>query len=89
MNSDNLEVALRCSAMSNRSAISLCYNLFIENSPYAIVLNYKLFYTLWKVLKSQKVGITQLAIGIDAQVTHHVVAMEKSAEYTNCTKCNK
>ena len=28
-------------------------------------------------LKSQIVAITHLAIGIDTQVTHHVVAMEK------------
>ena len=29
--------------------------------------------------KSQKVAITHLAIGIDSQVTDHVVAMEKVA----------
>ena len=28
-------------------------------------------------MKSQKVAITRLAIGIDSQVTHHVVATEK------------
>ena len=39
-----------------------------------------LSYSLWKVLKNQKVGITHLAIGIDIQVTQHVVAMEKVAE---------
>ena len=32
------------------------------------------------MLKSPKVAITRLAIGIDSQVTHHVVAMEKVAE---------
>ena len=31
-------------------------------------------------MKSQKVAITHLAIGIDNQVTHHVVAMKKVAE---------
>ena len=31
-------------------------------------------------MKSQKVAITHLAIGIDSQVTHHVVATEKVAE---------
>ena len=31
-------------------------------------------------MKSQKVVFTHLAIGIDTQVTHHVVAMEKVAE---------
>ena len=30
-------------------------------------------------MKSQNVAITHLAIGIDTQVTHHVVAMEKVA----------
>ena len=43
-------------------------------------LSYKWFYWLWKVLKNQKVAITHLAIGIDTQVTHHVVAMDKVAE---------
>ena len=38
------------------------------------------FYSLWNVLKSPKVAITHLAIEIDTQVTHHVVAMEKVAE---------
>ena len=53
--------------------------------------SYKWFYSLWKVLKSPKVAITHLAIGIDSRVTHHVVAMEKVAEqYTlrKCSKCN-
>ena len=52
---------------------------------------YKWFYSLWKVLKSQKVAITHLAIGIDTQVIHHVVAMERVAEWyilTKCSKCN-
>ena len=31
-------------------------------------------------MKSQKIAITHLAIGIDTQVTHHVVAIEKVAE---------
>ena len=39
--------------------------------------SYKLFYSLWKGLKSQEVGITHLAFGIDAQVTRHIVAMKK------------
>ena len=30
--------------------------------------------------KNQKVAITHLAIGIDTQVTHHVVGMGKVAE---------
>ena len=32
------------------------------------------------LLKIQKVAITHLATGIDTQVTHHIVAMEKVAE---------
>ena len=39
--------------------------------------------------KNQKVAITRLAIGIDTQVTHHVVAMEKVAKYHILTKCSK
>ena len=31
-------------------------------------------------MKNPKVAITDLAIEIDTQVTHHVVAMEKIAE---------
>ena len=31
-------------------------------------------------MKSPKIGITHLAIKIDTQVTHHVVAMERVAE---------
>ena len=33
-----------------------------------------------KGTENHKVAITHLAIGIDTQVTHHVVAMEKVAE---------
>ena len=39
----------------------------------------------------KKVAITHLAIGVDSQVTHHVVAMEKAAEQhilTKCSQCN-
>ena len=32
-------------------------------------------------MKNPKVAITHLAIEIDTQVTHHVVAMEKVVEY--------
>ena len=31
-------------------------------------------------MKNQKVAITHLAIGIDSQFAHHVVAIEKVAE---------
>ena len=33
-----------------------------------------------EVIEKSKVAITHLAMGIDAQVTHHVVAMKKVAE---------
>ena len=52
---------------------------------------YQWFYSLWKVLKSQKVAITHFAIEIDSQVDHYVVAMENFAEQyilTKCSKCN-
>ena len=42
-------------------------------------------------MKNPKVAITHLAIVIDTEVTHHVVAMEKVAEkhiLTRCSKCN-
>ena len=42
-------------------------------------------------MKNPKVAITHLAIEIDTQVTDHVVAMKKIAEYhilTKCSKCN-
>ena len=42
-------------------------------------------------MKNPKVAITHLAIEMDTQVTHHVVAMEKVAEQhilTKCSKCN-
>ena len=42
-----------------------------------------------KVLKSQKVAITHLAIGIDYQVTDPIVALEKVAEQHILTKCSK
>ena len=35
---------------------------------------------LREALKSQKVAITHLAIGIDTQFTYHIVAMKKVAE---------
>ena len=41
--------------------------------------------------KNQKVAITHLAIGIDTQVTQHIVAIEKVAEQhilIKCSKCN-
>ena len=47
--------------------------------------------SLWKVLKSQNVAITHLAVEIGSQASHHVVAMQKVAEQhilTNCFKCN-
>ena len=37
--------------------------------------------------ENQKVAITHLAIGIDTQISHHVVAMEKVAEQHILTKC--
>ena len=46
---------------------------------------------LTEVTENHKVAITQLAMGIDAQVTHHVIAMKKVAEYhilAKCSKCN-
>ena len=66
-------------------------NIFQQNAINAIVFKLQVTDSLWKVLKSQKVAITQLAIGIDSQVTHQVVAMEKVGEQhilIKCYKCN-
>ena len=46
---------------------------------YAIVFKLQVILRII-LLKIQKVAITHLAIGIDTQVTHHIVAMEKVAE---------
>ena len=62
-------------------------NLFLQNSLYAIV--FELPVILFIMEGSQKVAITHLAIGIDTQVTHHVVVMEKVAEYHILTKSSK
>ena len=40
-------------------------------------------------MKNPKVAITHLVIEIDTQVTDHVVAMKKIAEYHILTKCSK
>ena len=43
------------------------------------------------ILPNQKVAISHIAIRIDSQFTHHVVAIEKVAEehiLTKCSKCN-
>ena len=53
-------------------------NRFAQNSLNAIV--FKLQVILLMLVKSPKIAITHLAIEIDTQVTHHVVAMEKVAE---------
>ena len=55
-------------------------NIFERNCVAAILLKIQAFYSLWLSLKTDKVPITHLAIEIDIQVTHHVVAMEKEAE---------
>ena len=50
----------------------------------------KMFQNSFQVV-SDKVAITRLAIGIESQVTRHVVAMEKVAQHhilTKCSKCN-
>ena len=56
-------------------------NLLKQNTLNAIVFKLQVIYSLWKELKSQKVAITHFAIGKGSQVTRHVVAMEKVAEF--------
>ena len=55
-------------------------NIFAQNSLNAIVFKLQVILLMMDVVKSPKVAITHLAIEIDTQVTHHVVAMEKVAE---------
>ena len=55
-------------------------NIFIRNSLNAKVFKLQVILLMMEVTESPKVAITYLAIEIDTQVTHHVVAMEKVAE---------
>ena len=52
-------------------------NVFKENSVNEIVFKLQVIYSLWKLLKSHEVAITNLAIGKGFQVIHNVVAMDK------------
>ena len=56
-------------------------NRFAQNSLNAIVFKLQVILLMMEVkkVKSPKIAITHLAIEIDTQVTHHVVAMEKSS----------
>ena len=54
--------------------------MFIQNFLNAIVFKLPLILLIMEVTKKSEVAITHLAIRIDAQVTHHIVAMEKVAE---------
>ena len=51
-------------------------NIFKENSVNEIVFKLQMIYSLWKLLKSHEVAITNLAIGKGFQVTQNVVAMD-------------
>ena len=61
-------------------------NIFLQNSLNAIVFKLQVILLIIEGTEKQTVAITHLAIGIDSQVTHIVVATEKEAE--NC-KFNK
>ena len=54
-------------------------NIFAQNSVNAIVFKLQMILLMMEV-KNPKVAITYLAIEIDTQVTHHVVAKEKVVE---------
>ena len=55
---------------------------FISTKCMQKVSSYEWFYSLWTLMKSQKVVInTALGIGIDSQETRHVVAMEELAYF--------
>ena len=55
-------------------------NIFAQNSLNAIVFKLQVILLMMELSESPKVAITHLAIQIDTQVTHHVVAMEKVGE---------
>ena len=55
-------------------------NRFAQNSLNAIVFNSQVILLMMEVSEKSKIAITHLAVEIDTQVTHHVVAMEKVAE---------
>ena len=73
--------------MGYRSAILLCYSWPKSNSVTCCMKLSKFnsfqvtsdFTHYGSYQKHQKVAITNLAIGIDSQVTHNMVAMEKVA----------
>ena len=54
-------------------------NRFAQNSLNAIVFKLQVIFLMMEVSEKSKIAITHLAIEIDTQVTHHVVAMEKSS----------
>ena len=51
-----------------------------KNSLNTIVFKLQVIFLIMKVLKNQTVAVTHLAIRIDSNFTHHVVAIEKVAE---------
>ena len=53
-------------------------NIFAQNSVNAIIFKLQVILLMMEV--SEKSKSTHLAIEIDTQVTHHVVAMEKVSE---------
>ena len=55
-------------------------NRFSQNSLNAIVFKLQVILLMMEVSEKSKNSITHLAIEIDTQVTHHVVAMGKVAE---------
>ena len=52
-------------------------NIFKENSVNKTVFKLHVIYSLWKLLKSHEVTITNIAIGKGFQVTRNVVSMDK------------
>ena len=53
-------------------------NIFIQNSLTAIVFKLQVNLLIMEGTEKSELAITHLVIGIDFQVTHHVVAIENS-----------
>ena len=65
-------------------------NIFEENTVNVIVFELQVILVIMKgTEKSESSYYSLIAIGIDTQVTHHVVAMEKVVEEHILTKCSK
>ena len=55
-------------------------NIFKQNSLNVIVFKLQVILLIMEITEKSELPVTHLAMEIDTQVTHHVVAMGKVAE---------